>query len=71
MYVGLIFSDPGVSFDLDSFSFEAPICGSLAKHNTAPKKQSAKINPAIFIFMMAIESGSQFPVKISLFADQR
>src|SRR5947207_12723648 len=50
MYVGLIFSVPAVTFDLDSFGFEVPICGSLAKHNAAPK-QSAKINPVVFVFM--------------------
>jgi len=38
MYVGLIFSVPGVTFDLDSFGFEVLICGSSAKHNVAPKK---------------------------------
>ena len=51
MYVGLIFSVPEVSFVLDSFSFEVLICGSLGKHNAAPKKQSAKMNSAVFIFM--------------------
>src|SRR5215471_13650309 len=50
-YVGLIFSAPEVSFDLDSFSFEVPICGSSAKHNTAPKQQSAKINPVVFVLI--------------------
>jgi hypothetical protein len=71
MYVGLIFSIPGVTFDLDSFGFEVLICGSSAKHNAAPKKQSAKINPVVFIFMRPIESGSLFPVNISLFADEQ
>src|SRR6267154_5103738 len=65
MYVGLIFSVPGVTFDLDSV--EVLICGSSAKHNAAPKKQSAKINPVVFVFMRSIESGSLFPVNISLF----
>ena len=51
MYVGLVFSIPEVSFDLDSFSFEVPICGSSAKHNTAAKKQSVEINPVVFILM--------------------
>src|SRR5882724_977099 len=67
MYVGLTFSVPGVTFDLDSFGFEVLIGGSSAKHNAAPKKQSAKINPVVFIFMRPIESGSLFPVNISLF----
>jgi hypothetical protein len=72
MYVGLIFSSvPGVSFDLDSSSFEVPICGSSAKHNAAPKKQSANINPVVFVFMRPIESVSPFPVNISLFADKQ
>src|SRR5215471_19290517 len=51
MYVGLIFSVAEVSFDLDSFSFEVSICGSSAKHNTAPKQQSAKINPVVFVLI--------------------
>jgi hypothetical protein len=67
MYVGLILSVPGVTFDLDSFGFEVLICGSSAKHNAAPKKQSVKINPVGFIFIRPIESGSLFPVNISLF----
>jgi hypothetical protein len=69
MYVGLTFFVSGVTFDLDSFGFEVLIRGSSAKHNAAPKKQSAKINPFVFIFMRPIESGSLFPVNISLFAD--
>src|SRR5215471_552569 len=51
MYVGLIFSVPEVSFDLDSFSFEVPIRGSSAKHDTAPKQQNAKINPVVFVLI--------------------
>jgi hypothetical protein len=31
----LIFAVPGVIFDLDSFSFQVPICGSSAKHSAA------------------------------------
>jgi hypothetical protein len=67
MYVGLTFSVPGVTFDLDSFGFEVLIRGSSGKHNAAPKKQSVKINPVVFVFMRPIESGSPFPVNISLF----
>ena len=70
MYVGLTFSVPGVTFDLDSFGFEVVIRGSSAKYNAAPKKQSAKINPVVFIFMRPIESGSLFPVNISLFRER-
>src|SRR5215471_6144090 len=51
MYVGLTFSMPEVSFDLDSFGFEVPICGSSAKHSTASKKQSAKINPVALVLI--------------------
>jgi hypothetical protein len=47
----LNFPVPGVSFDLDSSSFEVPICRSSAKHNPVPKKQSAKINPVVFVFI--------------------
>src|SRR5438045_6467046 len=45
IYVGLTFSVRAVTFDLDSFGFEMLICGSLAKHDAAPTKQSAKLNP--------------------------
>src|SRR5215470_11151505 len=68
MYVGLAFSVPGTTFDLDSLGFEVLACGSLAKHNAAPNKQSAKINRIVFVFMRRFESGSPFPVNISLFA---
>src|SRR4030095_9823084 len=71
IYVGLIFSVPPVTFDLDSFGFEVLICGSSAKHHAFPKKQSAKINPDVFVFMRPIESGSTFSVNISFFADEQ
>ena len=60
MYVGLIFSLLGVSFDLDSFGFEAATCGS-AKHNASPKEQSARINPVVFIFMRRSNLDLHFP----------
>jgi hypothetical protein len=69
MYVGLTFSVPGVTFDLDSFGFEVLIRGSSAKHNAAPKKQSAKINPVVFIFMRPIESGSLFGSRLNACGD--
>ena len=71
MYVGLIFSVPGVSFDFDSPSFEVSICGLSPKHKAAPKKQSAKINPAVVVFMRPIEPRSPLPVNISLFAREQ
>src|SRR5262249_6846700 len=61
MYVGLIFSVPDVSFDLDSFRFDVPACGSSAKLNSVPKKQSAKINPVVLIFMKQSNLDLHFP----------
>src|SRR5262245_15020360 len=61
MYVGLAFSVPEVSFDLDSFEFAVATCGSSAKHNAVPKKQSAKINPPIFVFMRRSNLDRYFP----------
>jgi hypothetical protein len=55
------FSVQGVIFDLASFSFQVPICGSSAKHSAAPKKQRAKINPVVFVFMRLIELDFHFP----------
>src|SRR4030095_13555741 len=58
MYVGLAFSVPGVSIDLDSAVLA---CGSSAKHNAAPKKQSPKINPVVFVFMGRSNLDLDFP----------
>jgi hypothetical protein len=46
-----------VIFDFDSFRFQVPICGSAAKHAVAARKQRARVNPIVFIFMRAIETG--------------
>src|SRR5215475_6585118 len=61
MYVSLTFSVPEVSFDLDSFRFEVPACGSSAKDQAAPKKQSAKINPIVFVFIRRSNLDLHFP----------
>jgi hypothetical protein len=61
MYVGLAFSVPGLTFDLDSLRFEGLACGSSGKHNAAPKKQSAKINPVVFVFMGRSNLDLHFP----------
>lgn len=72
MYVGLVFSVAGVSFDLDSSSLEAPICGSSAKHNAVPKKQSATINRVVLFFIRLIERDFHFPsIFLCLQGDQR
>src|SRR5437764_12317145 len=48
----VFFPSPGVSFDFASFNFHVPICGSSAAKHAAPaKKQSARVNPIVFIFM--------------------
>jgi hypothetical protein len=53
-----------VIFDFDSFSFQVPICGSAAKHAAAPRKQNAKVNPIVLVFMRAIETGFRCVVNI-------
>src|SRR6185369_10913968 len=58
MYVGLAFSVPGVTIDLDSAVLA---CGSSAKHNAAPKKQSPRINPVVFVFMGRSNLDLHFP----------
>jgi hypothetical protein len=58
------FNVPGVIFDLASFSFQVPICGSAAKHAATPKKQNATVSPIAFVFMCVIESGFLFLVNI-------
>src|SRR5215469_743277 len=50
------FGLPGAIFDLVSFSFQLPICGSAAKHAAPNKKQTARVNPIVFVFI-----GSSFP----------
>jgi hypothetical protein len=47
----VFFNVPGVIFDLASFSFQVPICGSAAMHAADPKKENARVNPIILIFM--------------------
>src|SRR4030095_8958323 len=61
MYCGLIFSVPATTFDLDSSGFELASCGLSAKHSTVPKKQSAKINPVVFVFMRRSNLDLHFP----------
>jgi hypothetical protein len=55
---------PGVIFDFDSLSFQVPICRSAAKHAAAPRKQNAKVNPIVLVFMRAIETGFRCVVSI-------
>ena len=45
------FAVPGVIFDFASFSFQAPISGSAAKHSVPRKKQNARVSPRAFVFM--------------------
>ena len=51
---------PGVIFDLASFNFQVPMCGSAAKQASAAKKQNARVNAIVFVFMRPIESGFHF-----------
>src|SRR5438552_17554533 len=60
----LNFVVPGVIFDLASFSFQVPICGSAAKHAAPAKKPNTKVNPMVLIFMRAIETGFRRRVNI-------
>jgi hypothetical protein len=57
----LYFNVPGVTFDLASFNFQVPICGSAAKQAAPAKKQNARVNAIVFVFMRPIESGFHFP----------
>src|SRR5205823_4833204 len=58
----VFFPSPGVSFDLLSFNFHVPICGSSAAKHAAPaKKQSARVNPIVFIFMPPPSTHFQIP----------
>ena len=66
MYVGLAFSVPGVTFDLDSLTFEVLACGSSAKHSAVPKKESAKINPIVCVFMTQSNPDLHFPSTLQL-----
>jgi hypothetical protein len=59
--VGLIFSVPATTFDLDSSGFELASCGLSARHSTVPKKQSAKINLVVFVFMRRSNLDLHFP----------
>src|SRR5262245_27666327 len=58
----VFFPSPGVSFDLPSFNFHVPIFGSSAAKHAAPaKKQSAAINPVVFVFIST--SSTDFQVR--------
>src|SRR5205809_4295364 len=58
----VFFPSPGVSFDLPSFNFHVPIFGSSAAKHAAPaKKQSATVNPIVFIFIPPASMHFQFP----------
>src|ERR1700756_1929238 len=48
---------PGVAFDLASFSFHVPICGSAAKDTAANKKENASVKPIVCVFMAHIQTG--------------
>jgi hypothetical protein len=48
----VFFPSPGVSFDFASFNFHVPMFGSSAAKHAAPtKKQSARVNPIVLIFI--------------------
>src|SRR5262245_57799553 len=59
------FGTPGANFDLASLSFQLPICGSSAKQKAAPKKQSARVSPVVFVFISSTELGFLSLVNIS------
>ena len=59
---GRVLPSPGVSFDLPSFSFHVPIfASSAAKHAAPAKKQSARVNPIVLIFIPPTSTDLQFP----------
>src|SRR5438876_12384730 len=58
----VFFPSPGISFDFASFNFHVPIFGSsAAKHATPAKKQSARVNSIVLIFMHPSSTGFQLP----------
>src|SRR5213078_3136807 len=58
----VFFPSPGVSFDFPSFNFHVPIFGSSAAKHAAPaKKQSARVNPIVFIFIPPPSTDFQAP----------
>jgi hypothetical protein len=60
----------GAIFDLASFSFQIPICGSEAKQTAPAKKQNVRVNP-IVLFSCA-PSNPDFPFRSIFFqADRR
>jgi hypothetical protein len=52
----LYFNVPGVTFDLASFNFQVPMCGSAAKQAAPAKEQNARVKAIVFVFMRPIES---------------
>jgi hypothetical protein len=60
----VFFVTPGVNFDLASFSFQVPICGSAAKDSTPPQKQNANVNTKAFVLMAPIEAEVRFAVNL-------
>src|SRR5258707_39566 len=58
----VFFPSPGVSFDFASFNFHVPIfSSSAAKHAAPAKKQSARVNPIVFLFMPPTSTDFQAP----------
>src|SRR5438876_584830 len=64
----VFFPSPGVSFDFASFNFHVPIFGSSAAKHAAPaKKQSATVNPIVFVFMP--QTSTDFQVRSMFLLD--
>src|SRR5207244_391853 len=58
----VFFPSPGVSFDFASFNFHVPIFGSsAAKHAASAKKQSARVNRIVLVFMPPPSTDVQIP----------
>jgi hypothetical protein len=53
---------PGLNFDFASFSFHVPISGFAAKQTVVARRETARINPGVLVFMSAIESTISFGV---------
>jgi hypothetical protein len=58
----VFFKVPGVIFDFASFSFHVPMSGVAAKQAAPATKETARVNPRVFVFMRVIESGFSFRV---------
>jgi hypothetical protein len=63
----VFFVAPDENLDLAGLSFQVPICGFAAKQAAPARKQTARVNRIVFVFMGAMES--RFLVRVNAFSD--